>query len=215
MLRWTEPSWLLHKALPCTPGTQCTSTLAFSLWVKLFFRLLHGCAEDGNEAPVAMKGALTVCTKGPRCCVGNFFLPSTSLMRPRPHHWCCSSQTNHHLNFCQESKITLIAFYSVYLYLMIMDNTSDDIFFRLGFSISPSFGKMPSWVSVYIACFKIEHAVHPVSPILWLVHRSDLIDSDPASWKETSPLIISKVFCASPTGVTQSQVSLPKDSYIS
>ena len=77
-------------------------------------------------------------------------------MRPRPHHWCCSSQTNHHLNFCQESKITLIAFYSVYLYLMIMDNTSDDIFFRLCFSISPSFGKMPSWVSVYIAWFKIE-----------------------------------------------------------
>lgn len=71
-----------------------------------------------------------------------------------------NSQTNHHLKFCQESKITLIAFYTVYLYLMIMDNISDDIFSKC-FSISPSFGKMPSWPSVYIACLKNVNALSP------------------------------------------------------
>lgn len=134
--------------------------------------------------------------KGPICCVGGF---CSSLHLPNdssPHRWHCSSQTNRHLNFCQESKITLIAFYSVYLYLMIMDNIPDDIFFKLCFSVSPSFGKLPSWMSVYIASLKIEHAGSSCKSYLMISSQRALIDPDLTTCKEASPCIIIWKFTA-------------------
>lgn len=81
---------------------------------------------------VIWQSALTVCIKGSICCVGSF-CSSFHLPNEAQSHslMSYSRQTNHHLQFCQESKITLIAFYTVYLYLMIMDNISDDIFFKI------------------------------------------------------------------------------------
>ena len=95
-----HPSWE-----PCFPPVLFMTTEIYSsqcYMTKCINRLLQG-------APFVVLAVF----------FSSFLLPNEAQSHSLMSY---NSQTNHHLKFCQESKITLIAFYTVYLYLMIMDN---------------------------------------------------------------------------------------------